>query len=223
MDENEKIDLKGIEQNAYRESMRDGLTELLLGALLLLASTLWMEPGVSPAFIALFALFGPKILEALKRRYTYPRIGYVKLKAEDGVKVAKGIFGYMMGVVAAMAVFLALAYWGSWSTDLIYKWTPTFMGAMMLGAMLYTQGKSGDDKYYIYGLLALVTGVAFSLHDFELFEIGFSIYLLLWGGVMLSTGSVTFLRFTRRYPRTTEPETHGSSDGVEGSGSAVEG
>lgn len=202
----EKIDLEEMERRAFRESMKDGFTEMLLGVLLLLASLLWVAPGVSPVFVALFPIFGPRIIEALKERYTYPRIGYVKLKAEDGGKIAKGIFGYMLAVVALMAVVLGAVYWGSWSPDLIYKWTPTFFGAMLLGAMLYTQGKSGDNKNYAYGFMALAAGVAFSLYELENVKMGLMMYLRLVGGVTLLLGVARFVLFTRRHPISKETD-----------------
>lgn len=192
-----KINLKEIERKAYRESMRDGFTEIFIGIILLYASLIF---HVSSVYMALFIIFGPKLLETLKERYTYPRIGYVKPKAEDGGKITRGIFGYMLIVVAVMAVVLGAVYRGSWSSDLFYKWMPTFVGAMLLGAMLYTQGKSGDNKYYVYGILALVAGIAFSLYDFEPVKMGLTAYLQLSGGAILIVGIVTFIQFNRRHP-----------------------
>lgn len=180
--------------------MKDGFTEILLGVLLLYNSLTWLRPGVTSAFIPLFIIFGPRILERLKQRYTYPRIGYVKITVEDGGKIAKGIFGYMLVVVALMVVVLGSFYWGRWSSDLIYRWTPTLVGAMLLGGMLYYQGRSGEDKNYAYGILALLAGIAFSLYDFEPVMMGLVAYLQLTGWASLLIGFVTFMRFRSRYP-----------------------
>ncbi|UCD44648.1 MAG: hypothetical protein JSV27_11120 [Candidatus Bathyarchaeota archaeon] len=180
--------------------MKDGFTEILLGVLLLYSSLTWLRPGVTSAFIPMFIIFGPRILEALKQRYTYPRIGYVKLKVEDGREIAKGIFGYMLVVFALMVVVLGSVYWGRWSSDLVYGWTPAFMGAMLLGGMLYYQGRSGEDKNYVYGILALLVGIAFSLYDFEPVMMGLVDYLQLTGWASILIGLVTFMRFRSRYP-----------------------
>lgn len=196
----EEIDLDEIERNAYRETVKDGFTEIFLGVLLLYTSLTWLRPGVTSAFIPLFIIFGPRVLEALKQRYTYPRIGYVKIKVEDGVKIAKGIFSYMLVVIVLLVVVVGAVYWGSWNSDLVYRWTPTFMGAMLLGGMLYTQGRSGEDKYYVYGFLSLLIGIAFSLYDFEPVKIGFMAYLQLTGWASFLIGLVTFMQFRGRYP-----------------------
>lgn len=196
----DEIDLDEIERKAYRETVKDGFTEILLGILLLYTSLTWLRPGATSAFIPMFIIFGPRVLEALKQRYTYPRIGYVKIKVEDGGKIAKGIFGYMLVVFALLVVVLGSVYWGRWSSDLIYRWTPTFMGAMLLGAMLYVQGRSGEDKNYAYGILALLVGIPFSLYDFEPVMMGLVAYLQLTGWASLLIGLVTFMRFRSRYP-----------------------
>ncbi len=211
----EEIDLEEIERKAYRETVKDGFTEMLLGVMLLYISLTWMS-SVTPAFTALFIIFGPRILEALKQRYTYPRIGYVKLKDEDGVKLATGIFGYTLVVAALMVVFLGAVYRDSWTSDLFYMWTPTLVGALLLGAMFYSQGRSGDNRYYVYGIISLLGGIAFSLYDFKPVMMGLLIYLQLIGGASLLIGLVTFMRFRDRYPlqKLEENELESSEDAM---------
>jgi len=203
----EKIDLKDIEQRAWRVYMQDGLVEIMIGVIFFLASGAFHTSSTS-VFLVLFpTIFGPNIIEAIRKRYTYPRIGYVKLQSDDPKKTAMGIFLYMVAVIAIMAVVLYLLFGsGTWAPYLFYQWLPTVVGAMLVGAMTYTKSKSGDARYYAYALVALAIGVAFSLHRFEPVKRGVTLYLLLLSGIMAVTGLARFVVFLRNHPLPPEPE-----------------
>lgn len=193
-----EVDLKEMEQKAYRESMQDGLTEIFLGILLVGIGTLYTVK-VSIVFIFLFMLFAPRILERLKRKYTYPRIGYAKLHGDPPKKTAGGIFSYMLLVIAVMVVALFIIF-GDISADLWYRWTPTFMGAMLTGAFIYVAGKSADPRYYGIAVFGLVTGVVLSVYTFESMWTGLIVYLLFMGSCFTGLGLVRFVYFLCEYP-----------------------
>ena len=203
----EKIDLKDIEQRAWRVYMEDGLVEIMIGLIFFLASGAF-HTSSSVVVLALFpTIFGPNIIEAIRKRYTYPRIGYVKLQSDDPKKTAMGIFLYTVVVIAIMAVVLYLLFGsGTLAPYLLYQWLPTVVGAIFLGAMTYTKSKSGDARYYAYALVALAIGVAFSLHRFEPVKRGVTLYLLLLSGTITVTGLARFAMFLRNHPLPTEPE-----------------
>lgn len=191
-------DLKEMEQKAYRESMKDGFTEILLGILLVGVGAFYAF-NVSIVFIVLFALCAPRLLERLKRKYTYPRIGFVKLHEDPAKKTALGIFSYMLLVIVVMIVALFILF-SDISTDLWYRWTPTFMGAMLTGALTYLVGKSGDLRYYGIALFGLVTGIALSLYRFDSMWTGIILYLLFMGACFIGVGIGRFVWFLRTYP-----------------------
>jgi hypothetical protein len=207
MQMDEKIDLKDIEQRAWKVYMQDGLVEIMIGVIFFLASGAF-HTSSSVVFLALFpTIFGQNIIEAIRKRYTYPRIGYVKLQSDDPKKTARGMFLYMVAVIAIMAVVLYLLFGsGTWAPYLLYQWLPTFIGAMLVGAMTYTKSKSGDARYYAYALVAIAIGVAFSLHRFEPVKMGVTLYLLLLSGIMIVTGLARFVVFLRNHPLPPEPE-----------------
>ena len=137
----------------------------------------------------------------MRKRYTYPRTGYVKVQADDVKETARGIFLYMALVVAVIAVVLYIIFGsGVWPPYIFYQAAPTFVGAMILGAMIYTKSKSGDTRYHVYGLIALVSGIAFSIHRLAPVKNGIVLYLLFMGGVFLILGLVQFATFLRVHP-----------------------
>jgi hypothetical protein len=197
----EKINLEGIEQRAWRESMKDGLEMVMIGVVLLGASTTFFSSSAI-IFTTIFPLImAMPIIEAVRRRYTYPRTGYVKVQTDDAKLTVKGIFLYGVVVVAVIAVALYVIFGsGLWPPYVFYQVVPAFVGAMLMGAMIYTRSKSGDPRYHVYGLIALAGGIAFSIHRFAPVHNGITFYLLFIGGAFLIFGLVQFATFLREHP-----------------------
>ncbi len=198
----EKINLEEIERKAWRESMQDGLEIIMIGVVLLGTSATLFSSFPSIFFTTIFPLImALPIIEAVRRRYTYPRTGYVKVQTDDAKMTAMGIFLYGVVVVAVIAVALYIIFGsGLWPPYVFYQAAPAFVGAMPLGAMIYTRSKSGDPRYHVYGLIALASGIAFSIHKFAPVKSGLTLYLLFVGGVFLLSGLVQFVTFLREHP-----------------------
>ena len=198
------IDLKEMERRAYRAMQRDGITEMLVGLVLLVVGGTWGTgaTGILPVFIILYM---NKVLEYIKERVTYPRIGYAKLPEEDSVETGKGIFLFMASVMIVLGIGIVLFY-GGLTSHLIYQWLPTFFGLMMLGAFTYMRGKTGDPIYLAYIAYSVLTGVVFSLYNFSDWKAGFTLYLVLLGATFMVVGAVRLALFVRRYPVMKEVE-----------------
>lgn len=198
----EKINLEEIEQKAWRDSMQDGLEMIMISIIFLGTSATLFSSSTTIFFTTIFPLILARpIIEAVRRRYTYPRTGYVKVQADDGKKTARGIFLFMAVVVTVIAVVLYVIFGsGLWPPYVFYQVAPAFVGAMILGAMIYTKSKSGDPRYHLYGLIALAGGIAFSIHRFAPVKNGITLYLLFIGGVFFIFGLVQFATFLREHP-----------------------
>jgi hypothetical protein len=201
----EKIDLKEIEQNAYRLLMKDGLTELLMGAILFVMSSTFSGTSSFTIFLALYVIFIKQIVEGFRKRYTYPRIGYLKLPDEDSKKIGIGIFSFMGAVMLALAVILYLLY-GRITGDLIYKWIPLLIGLIFFGGLQYSYSKSGDKLTLAYTAIALVAGLAFSLMDFPKPKASAQFYSLFMSAVFIIAGVLRFIKFRKDYPVQPLPE-----------------
>ena len=208
---NEKIDLDEIERKMWREANSDGIMELLLGILLFFTAGTWARSNFT-IFLALVPIFGNRVIEALKARFTYPRIGYVELKEEDGKSLGWGILGYVLAVIAVVSIVAAVFYGGNLESFDAYRWVPLAFGAIFLGGMIYLHGKSGDPVAYLYSFVTLVAGGIFTFYGFESSN-GFEsskhiiqLYLLSLAGFFLLAGLVRLLTFMRRNPVLVMPD-----------------
>jgi hypothetical protein len=200
----DKIDLDEMERSTWREANSDGIMELLLGVLLFFMAGVWAE-GFS-VLLLFFPIFGNRVIEKLKARFTYPRIGYVEIRREDGKSLGWGILGYVIAAIAVISVMITFAYGGDWGGFDVYRWVPLFIGAMFLGGMIYLHGKSGDPMAYVYAFVALVSGGIFTMYELESSKRGIELYLLSLAGFFMMAGVIRLLTFMRRNPVMELPE-----------------
>ena len=208
---NEKIDLSEIERKMYREANSDGIMELLLGILLFFFAGTWARSYFT-VFLAFIPIYGNRVIEAIKRKFTYPRIGYVEFKQEEA-SIGWGILGYVLIVVALVSLTAALFYGGNMEKVHVYRWVPLAFGAIFLGSMIYHHSKSGDPATYLYSFVTLVGGGIFTFYGFESRARGFEssmpiiqLYLLSLAGFFLIAGMIRMLTFKRRNPVLVMPD-----------------
>ena len=140
----------------------------------------------------------PKLFELVRKRYTYPRIGYVK-HFDETSETGKGIIGFMVASILIIGILIFIGY-GKITSDLIYQWVPSFIGLALLGAMLYVNGKSGDKIYLWYAGYSILSGIGFSLIRFQPVRSSIQYYLLFIGFSMLIAGLIRFTLFGKKYP-----------------------
>jgi hypothetical protein len=201
---NEKIDLDEIERKMYREVNSDGIMELLLGIILFFIGGTWGKSYFT-VFLAFFPIYSSRLIEALKKKHTYPRIGYVEFKQEDA-SIGWGILGYILAVIAVVSVIAAVFYGGDLEKFDAYRWVPLVIGAIFLGGMLYHHGKSGDPATYLYSFVTLVAGGVFTFYGFESSMRIIQLYLLSLAGFFLIAGVIRLLTFRRRNPVLVVPD-----------------
>lgn len=202
------INLKEMEKNSWQYSMQDGLVEVFLGILLVTAGILLSMDLSFGVFPVLFIIFANPVMEAVRKRFTYPRIGRVKVHVDEPKKTVSGIFLYMLAVAVIMAAAM-LVFFGEISAELIYRSLPIFFSVMILGAMLYSHGKTGSRRFIIYAVIALVSAPAFSILEFETRLAGLGYYLLFLGGLFVLIGLAIFASFLARHPLNREVRGHG--------------
>lgn len=200
----EKINLKKMEQNAYKLLNQDGLIEILMAAILFVVSSTFRGASSFTPFLAIYVIFMPKIIEGFKKRYTYPRIGYLKLPEDDSKNIGIGILTYMGGVMLALVAFLYLVY-GGVTGAVFYKWLPLLIGLIFFGGLWYHYSKSGDKIVLLYIAVAVGVGFIFSLMDFPE-KTGAQFYTLFLSGVFVLAGIFRFQKFRQDYPIQAIPE-----------------
>jgi len=183
---------------AYRDSVRDGLTDIMVATILLVPALIIGMPRLTWLYVLPFFVFLP-VMKRLKARYTTPRLGYAEPVTDPPREVARGIGLYTMIALAAMAMVLAFS--GGLSDS--WEWRrlmPSLSGILLAGGLHYAWSRSGFRRYQIYGIVAVVLGAGFSLWRFEGSYTGVRLHLALMAGLFLIVGGLVFVRFIRRFP-----------------------
>jgi uncharacterized membrane protein HdeD (DUF308 family) len=199
-------DLLKIERGTYRESMKDGLTEFLLGIVLCVIPGLMLKSYFVPIFVVFYIIFLPQGIEAFRRKYTYPRTGYVKFREEKTPKLTLGVAAaVLLAFITIIAILYSLSI-GVIDRYFIWKWLPTVFGVIMVGPSLYLRDKTGQNRYYLWGVLTTISGLAVSLAPFISAEVSLAVYMFSWGSVFMVLGIIRFVIFIRNNPVIDTPE-----------------
>ncbi|UCG02842.1 MAG: hypothetical protein JSW11_02405 [Candidatus Heimdallarchaeota archaeon] len=201
---NEKIDIKKIEQQTFHEFMTDGITEILLGIVLIFMPLLFTIP-VFVVFVPFLLFFGTPFIELIRERTTYPRLGRVEFKREaerEGYSVKKSLLEFLAFILGVFAIALTtmILIEGKFELTLIYKWLPFLFGLIMFGPSLYLVDKTGQQRYYILGTFSTLLGFFFSVIDFPDEKLGLYFYFFTLGVLAIILGIIRYIRFIQTYP-----------------------
>lgn len=195
----DKINLQDMEKKAHKLLNEDGMMELLMGAILFITSTSFTGTASFAPFLGVYVVFMRTIIEAYRKRITYPRIGYLKLPDEETKDIGRGILVFVAVIMLALIVFISLVY-GQVTGGLIYKWIPAIMGLILFGGLYYNYEKTGDKVNLIYIAISLLSGIVFSILDYDNVKAGAEYHLLLLSCVFIVARVIRLYIFTRRYP-----------------------
>ena len=203
-------------QQAYYE---DGLADLFMGVIFLgLASvfTLLAHHITFLVFmiITLNPLFYGALIEAAKRRWVYPRAGYVKPKPFEetstrGVLLILVLLASIV-ILPPVVLFIISGYAGLFFW-LIWIAPPAF-GLMIAIAPFTLARRYHLNRYYLFAILLPVIGLIVPWlnltvpNAYAAFFTTFAIQTAIIGLLALLSGTVLFLRFLQRYP--VEPTDH---------------
>jgi len=195
----QEINLKNIEQKTFRQSQQDGLMELVMGICMLAISTRLFSRLLIFMLALPVLLFGP-LLAFMKRRFTHPRIGYVKLIPDKPKTIITGILFVSLIVIALMAV--AFLFFGNISDfNLWMRWCPFWGGTVLAGMFSSLASKSGACRYYIFAGWSFLSGIVLSVLGFEAIETGMLLYFAVMGSLLIPFGLVQFVIFLWKHPK----------------------
>jgi hypothetical protein len=203
-EKNEKINFKEIEQKIYRHEYLDGFTFAFLGFILILAAiAINLPPVFMVLLVVAFIAFFP-ISKELRSRFTYPRLGYFKVKTEDPKKLFPGIILFSSFIFISFIILLFIFTGGDPRTlydyESWYRFMPIIFGLVMFGPSLDMVEKTGQKRYYSLGVFATILGVIITWLNLSFPKDGLTIYLLLLGSISCIVGVVTFVKFIKNYP-----------------------
>ena len=193
----QNLNLKEIEKKAYRDSQQDGLMEVMMGLILMTFGGFFNSPVF--AFYILLIVFAGRIVESIRRRYTYPRIGFVKFHEENPKDALTGVFLFEFAVIVIIftliSIFGDVKDYSQW-----VKWSPLFFGMILVGPFAHAASRSGSIRYTRYAIVSVILGIFFSLIEFGSGYAGLILYLVLIGAFLFISGLVIFTLFLRKYP-----------------------
>jgi len=209
--------LETVEQESVQELTQDGFIELNFGVLLLLFFNIIYKPSAPSIFEAWFNLalvifcmfyiiFAFSFYRGFKKKYVYPRIGYAKLRE---VHSSKAILGTIVIFILSVTEEITLIYIISIDVvtmDWVYRWIPVFFGLTACTFSFLLKYRTGQNRYYLLGVLMTITGLTAALADFISTDMALTIYFDGWSIAILVLGVIKFLLFIRKYPITNTPE-----------------
>ena len=190
--------LQSAERRAFRYDAQDGLTEFLAGVMFFFIARAAGDPRLAwvPALLIFPMRFAVRFF---KERFTYPRVGYVKLKSESGPELGRGMLTYLL-VILFLAATALWVFGDITSFSLWLKWMPAIMAGFCSGGFLYLAGKSGLWRHRLLVVFCLAWGMACSVQDFPSVYAAISRWALGMGLVNLVLGVVVFVVFLARNP-----------------------
>ncbi|MHC4581148.1 MAG: hypothetical protein ACYS14_06805 [Planctomycetota bacterium] len=197
-----QIDVRKMERRVFADSQQDGLLELVMGICMIAISTRLFSRVLVVMLVLPVILFAP-LLETMRRKFTYPRTGYVKLIPDKPGHVVGGIFIVSVAVLTVLAVaLLALGKVGDF--DLWLRWCPFWGGTVLAGMFSSFASKSGANRNYVFAAWSFVAGIVLSALKFDAVETGTLLYFAIMGGLLIPFGLVRFVTFLREHPKTLE-------------------
>ena len=168
---------------------QDGLGDLCLGACML-AWGLAIRFDVA-AFIGAFCAVAVTMVWPLKRRLTYPRAGYARLRTQGAIKMRFRIL--LIGMLALGLVVFVLV--SQEPGDFVRQYFPVLFGAVF-GLFLSVVGYwLRTARFYLYGLLLFLAGAVHQWGGVDLWAT-----FTVAASVIIVSGARVLVRFLRDNP-----------------------
>ena len=199
-----KIDLKEIERKANYAAFQDGLMEIFLGLFLLIfGGALMTNIAIGVPFIVLTIFFANPLLELIKKRYIYPRAGYVKLPEDPnttGKGIAIAVVVYVVLLLGAMGISM-LVLGTETGLDFFLTYIVPPASGFMFAIGPYWLGQTyGLLRGYVWAVLFLLGGFAMPLFNIASGYEAVGMLCTMMGLLILPTGAIMFVRFIRIHP-----------------------
>ena len=196
---NNNFDTKEIERKAYFNYHKDGILDIYLGISIAAFTVSLISPTYSLVWmIALLPIF----YRDSKRRYTFPRLGYVKFsegtsKRSNSLAMALTSLSVVVGL---FVFFIGFPDNYNWMVPLIENWKLAAAGVLFITMSLFGYVSKINRLYYYAVLSAVILGAG------AVIPVQGFIILPVLGGLITLSGVYHLYRFTQEYPLESRPE-----------------
>lgn len=204
-----KIDLKEIERRANYAAYQDGLMEIFMGLFLVIfGGALTTNVAVGVPFIVLVIFFANPLIERIKKRYIYPRAGYVKLPPDPettGKGIAITALVFVVILLGVMGISMALMGEDAGLDFFLTYIVPPLTGFMLAIGPFWLGQTYGLTRGYVLAALFLLGGIAMPVFRIASGYQAVGLVCTFVGIIALATGITMFARFLHKYqPAETE-------------------
>lgn len=188
------IDMRRIKRESYRIIRQDGLSDICAGLMLGIMAVFFLDFRYAGALIVGCAM-QTNILPTCRKKFTYPRVGYVKYPGRADKKSL-----IVWDITVPLVVVGLIICVGIWVRPLLPLCLSIFLAGLALSGARIT-GYVLD--YILVGVL-----LASSLIGLILIRLGYAPGLAtayqFWGlsTILIPIGLVQLVRFLRKYPET---------------------
>ncbi|MHA2426452.1 MAG: hypothetical protein ACXADB_00230 [Candidatus Hermodarchaeia archaeon] len=214
------LELDAIALKVQQVYYEDGLADLFMGVIFLgLASVFTLLAHHITFLVFMIILLNPLIyghlIEVAKRRWVYPRAGYVKHKAFEEISTPGVIL--ILALVVTILILPATVLFIISSYSGLFLWliwiAPFGFGLLISIGLFIIARKYHITRYYLFALLLPVIGAIVPWlnlsfpNAYAAFFTTFAIQTATTGLLALFSGTVLFLQFINRYPvEPTDPD-----------------
>lgn len=185
------LDLKQFQRKTSLSFFEDGLWDLLLGIFLLGWGVGILTDNAAFSGIWIVVLY--PIVFGLKKRLTYPRIGYAKVRQADRRLRQLLIAGV---VCLLLGIFAFLMFQSGTTPDWLAGNFDFIFGAVFATLALAVAAWWWVRRWYVYSGLILA---AFAAQNWLGWPFEWAFFIA--GGLVTISGALVLTRFLRRYPK----------------------
>lgn len=194
------IDIGSIDRKARTAGYGDGLLEIFAAVVLGVIALSWLgDPAFVGILAALIAIYGWKVMERVRERLIYPRIGYYRERSDDAKQVSRGMLLFIGGAILVM-VLTVLISGGITDASEWRRAAPLLSGIALSGGFMYTATRSGLWRYRIISLWSIVSGILLWWMGTGESYILVAAHLLGLALPLAAIGVWTLTRFLRSHP-----------------------
>lgn len=196
--------LEQVQKDVTNEQKyRDGIPRIAVGIFLVITMLLQMN-GSGNTFVVFIPLM-PIIIESLRKRITYPRVGYAKVREPHAM--GKPVMWMILGLLVAGAVVFAIrlarpdSLPQAENPHFLIMWA-TAIAVVLLGIIFVTRRRNVTTTWSLVAIVAITICIfAFKLHKEAVYLV-----VMAFGMILVLSGLISLRSFIKEYPVLTDDE-----------------